>query len=165
MNATATAPLTGTMIAQFDLNTRLFKNVTADVSDEHARTRPNANTNHIAWIVGHTLSSRYMLANVLGVPDAEPFPDLYAKGKGLVVDATYPTLKELAREWPSISQKMIGRIRELTDAEMQADAPFPVPNGKRIIDFITFIGHHEAYMIGQLGILRRFFGYEAMKYN
>lgn len=162
--STAVAPLTEMLVKQFDLQTRLFTNVTVGVSDEHAHTRPNANTNHIAWLTGHTVATRYMLANIIGLPDAEPFPDLFANGKGLSAEVTFPSMRALLKDWPGITAKMMTRIQEMTEAELLADAPFAMGTGKRIVDFIAFIAHHEAYTIGQIGLLRRFFGYEAMKY-
>ena len=162
---TSVLPHIDSLARQFDLQSRLFTNVTVGITDDHAHTRPNANTNNIAWLTGHTVSTRYMLSNILGVQAAEPFPDLYANGKGMSAEARYPSMTALLKDWADISGKMMDRLRSMTEAELIADAPMAMATGKRVIDFAAFIAHHEAYTIGQLGILRRFFGYEAMKYN
>jgi hypothetical protein len=54
MNATL-APLRRTL----DLNTRLFLNALDGVDDKLATTRPNASTNHIAFVACHLVEARY----------------------------------------------------------------------------------------------------------
>lgn len=40
---TSVLPHIDSLARQFDLQSRLFTNVTVGITDEHARTRPNAN--------------------------------------------------------------------------------------------------------------------------
>jgi hypothetical protein len=106
-----------------------------------------------------------MIANVLGANVQEPFPHLFAQGKGMQKNEAYPSLTELTKGWDSVSQKLSEKLNSLTEAELNANAPFPTPCGTTIKDFLAFCAHHEAYTIGQIGIFRRFLGYPAMKYN
>ncbi|MBX2870703.1 MAG: DinB family protein [Saprospiraceae bacterium] len=156
------------VIDQFHLQTRLFENVVQDFREEHLHERLNGITNHVAWIVGHLVSGRYLAAYVLGVPAREPYPELFAKGKGLDEHTTYPSLAELTKDWPDISEKLLARLETLSERELNAEAPVPspmTPTNQSLRGFITFISHHEAYHIGQLGILRRYFDLEAMGYG
>ncbi|MCD6010968.1 MAG: hypothetical protein K0Q79_830 [Flavipsychrobacter sp.] len=153
------------LINQYNLQTRLFSNVTTGVNDTQAQQQMNPNTNHIAWLAGHTVSTRYMLANALGLQEKEPFPELYENGKGMDKTAKYPAMAELTRDWGSVSEKVGAALNNLTEEALQNKMPFAVPTGDTLGDFITFIIHHEAYTIGQMGISRRFFGLDAMKYN
>jgi len=148
----------------FDMQTYLFANVVRGISDEHAHVRPNATTNHIAWITGHLVSARFMLCNVLGANVAEPFPELFADLKGMEVNASYPTMEALTKDWSAVSGTLMERLRGMSVEELFAPASFPFPNGNRRVDQITFVAHHEAYTIGQIGLLRRYFGYPAMSY-
>lgn len=153
------------IITQFDLQTRLFKNVTTEVNDSDAQTQMNGNTNHMAWLTGHTVSARYTLANVLGITDQEPYPHLFAQGKGIDSDTTYPSMDDLRKDWDTISEKIRAVLEGLDEAALNQKAPFPVPTGDTIGQFVPFMMHHEAYTIGQMGIVRRFHGLDAMKYN
>lgn len=161
---TATSPMLTTLLGQFDLQTRLFKNATEGISDAHASKKPNEHTNHIAWLAGHVVSTRFMLANMLGVPAKEPFPALFENGKGLDPKVAYPSMNDLRKDWETISASMHNALKKISEDQLYAELPKGLPMGKRMIDFIGFIAHHEGYTIGQLGFLRRFHGYEAMKY-
>lgn len=153
------------LISQFHLQTRLFKNVTDSIIDAEAQTRLNGNTNHIAWLTGHIVSTRFVMANVLGVPVKEPFPELFENGKGMDPEVEYPSMNDLLKDWEGISGKILPVLEGLTDEALEQKGPFPVPTGDTVGDFVTFLMHHEAYTIGQIGIARRFFGREAMKYS
>jgi len=150
---------------QLNLQTKLFNNATVGVSDADSTTRLNDHTNHIAWLSGHVVSTRYMLASVFGLSAQEPFPTLFTNGKGLDPDATYPSMAELRKDWDSISAQLASAVENLTEEALGQKMPNPVPTGDTLGDFLNFILHHEAYTIGQLGIARKFFGLEAMKYN
>src|SRR5829696_4938062 len=86
------------LLAQFKLQERLFNNVLDGLKEEDALKRINANTNHIAWLTGHLVSTRFMMAGLLGIQLQEPFPELFANGKGLQADAKYPTLDLLRKD-------------------------------------------------------------------
>jgi hypothetical protein len=153
------------LAGQFDLQTRLFQNVVDQVTDGISTTRLNGNTNHLAWLVGHTVSTRFMLAKVLRMELQEPFPALFENGKGLDASAQYPSMAELTKDWASVSEAVSAAIKALPAEALGMVMPQPVPNGNTLGDFLAFIIHHEAYTIGQMGISRRFHGLEAMKYN
>jgi hypothetical protein len=161
---TSASPISD-LIGQFKLQERLFANVTSEIKNEDGQKRINQNTNHLAWLVGHTVSTRYMLLNVLGVNASEPFPDLFSQGKGMQENVTYPSVTDLTKDWSSVSQKLEERLNALNGSELEANAPFPTPLGPSIKNFISFCAHHEAYTIGQMGLYRRFLGYPAMKYS
>ncbi len=160
--ATSLQPL----IEAFKLQTRLFLNVTKDISDEHAVTGIGGSSNHIAWITGHLFSTRFMLGTVLGITDREPFPDLFERGKGIQEGATYPSMKELTNGWNEFAEKIISRLASMSEDELQAETPVQTAIAENTLrGFITFLCHHEAYHIGQISIVRRYFGYEAMSYS
>jgi hypothetical protein len=162
---TLTSPISA-LISQFELQTRLFNNVLDNVNDDHAHKPAKEDTNHLAWLTGHVLSSRFMMANVLGMIENEPHADLFGNGKGLQKDVKYPSINELRKEWNPLNEKLIAKLNSLTNEELNAKAPFPLPmSGDNIKTAIAFFAHHEAYTIGQMGLLRRFHGLPGMKYN
>ena len=153
------------VIETFKLQTRLFLNVTRDITEEHAKAHFGGSPNNIAWITGHLVATRYMLSTVLGLTDREPYPELFEKGKGIQDDVTYPSMDKLTAGWEDFAEKIIDRLESLTEDELQADPPIQTPIGDNTLrGFITFIWHHEAYHIGQVSILKRYFRYERMSY-
>lgn len=152
------------IISQFELQTSLMKNVTVGINDSDAQSRLNENTNHIAWLTGHIVSIRFMIAGALGSPTQEPFPELFENGKGLDNTAQYPSMEDLMKDWDSISEKDLQLMNQLTEEALSQKMPRPVPTGDTLGDFLVFLLHHEAYTLGQIGISRRFFGLEAMSY-
>jgi len=52
----------------------------------------------------------------------------------------------------------------LTDKILNSPMEFPLPAFRTHEGLWAFINHHQAYTIGQIGILRRGLGKEAMKY-
>ena len=152
------------VIEAFNLQTRLFLNVTKDITEEHAKANFAGSPNHIAWITGHLVSTRYMLGAVLGMTDTEPFPELFVRGKG-IQNVRYPSMDQLIAGWEAYAGKLIETLENLSEEDLQADPPIKTPIGDPTLrGFITFLAHHEAYHIGQLGLARRYFGYEPMSY-
>ncbi len=155
------------VIESFKLQTRLFRNVIKDITGEHAQAHFAGSPNHIAWITGHLVSTRYMLASVLGLTEREPYPQLFGSGKGIQDNASYPSMEELGEGWESLAEKIMTRLESLSEVELQSDPPIQTPVSENTLrGFITFIVcHHEAYHLGQLGLLRRYFDYEPMSYS
>ena len=153
------------LVNMFNLQTRLFNNVTADISDEDAGKQPNGHTNHIAWLTGHIVSTRYMLANSIGLSEQEPFPDFFGNGKGRDDSASYPLMSDLVSGWNSLADKIAEKLGSMDEESLSTEMPRAVPTGNTLGDFISFLIHHEAYTIGQIGILRRYWNMEAMKYS
>lgn len=152
------------VIKQLEFQTKLYGNATIGISDNDAIRQMNTNTNHVAWLCGHLVSTRYFLANVLGLNVQEPFPELFADRKGLQKDATYPSQELLTRDWAPISAILMAKLQTLTKEALNEKIPSSVPTGDTVEALIAFVAHHEAYTIGQIGLYRRYFGYEAMKY-
>lgn len=148
----------------YRLQERLFNNVTDSMVGNDG-ARPNEQTNHAAWLAGHLVSTRFMLANIFGIEEKEPHPALFGNGKGIDADATYPPVSESVASWNAINEKLNPALENVSDEMMAADGPAPVPMGKTMGDFLAFIAHHEAYHLGQLGMLRKYFGQEAMSYR
>lgn len=149
-----------------ELQNRLYNNVLEGVQDATADKTLNDNVNHIKWLAGHLLSTRCTLVNLLGHQVSEPYPALFEKGKGIDRDAQYPSLAELTNDWDSISEKLQAAVTGMTDEALAAEAPIQVPVADRsVLAMLTFFMHHEAYHIGQMGILRKYAGMEPMAYK
>ena len=153
------------IISQLELQTKLFKNATKGFNENNAG-KLNGEANHAKWLTGHTVSSRYALANVLGLNQSEPFPELFSNRKGRDDNAHYPSMNDLVKNWDDISGKLISRLKEMKESDFNAPEAFPTPTSDGTYKgLIGFFAHHEAYTIGQIAYARRIHGMEAMQYN
>ncbi|WP_299273527.1 DinB family protein [uncultured Psychroserpens sp.] len=148
------------IVGLFQMQTNFFNKSIDGITEEHATTRISEQVNHITWITGHIVSCRYMLCGMLGMQVSEPYPDLFGNLKKIQDDITYPSLNELSKALPDITNQLVEKLSSMSEEEFQKDA-----FGGKLIDIVLFFTYHEAYHIGQLGILRKALGYDALKHN
>lgn len=146
------------------LNTRLFLNCLDGVEDATARKRPSAETNSIGFLACHVLHARYYLASYVGLKPANPFQELFDSAHD-VNELEVPPLDELRSAWAELSAQLADRLPVLTEAELGRDSgqEFPVDDGT-VRGAVAFLVQHESFHIGQLALLRKYFGLEGMAY-
>lgn len=116
------------------------------------------NTAH--WVLGHLCVSRRYLARKLGAEIPEQgWEDLFGMNAEVGDTAGYPAPDALMEDIDD-SGKTIARL--LTELDPRAAAAewgsqFP-DGGKTIAEGARFLHFHEAYHLGQLGLLRRICG-------
>lgn len=153
-----------TIKQQFDLHTRLFNNVLDGISDTDTNSRANEHVNHLKWLAGHLCSARFGFKDLAQLDQADPYGDLFGHGKAINPEADYPSIENIRENWNAISGQISAAFDQLPAEALEANAPkVPIGDGK-MGDFLDFLMHHEAYHIGQMGILRRFLGKDAMSY-
>lgn len=148
-----------------NLNTKLFLNCFENVDEQIVKKQPNNKTNNMIFIACHLLDARYYLGNFIGLKLDNPFKELFDSANSIADMKEYPLFQSIKSEWEKISSHISGKLSELDKDFLQKETKqsFPV-NDKTILGAISFLVGHEAYHIGQLSILRKFFGLEAMKY-
>lgn len=151
-----------TVTTQFDLHTRLFRNVLEGITDQAATTRHNPNANHLTFLAGHLVFSRLLLKDFAGLPSDDRFAQFE---KNMDPAAAYLPLATILAKWDEIAEPMSAGLKAIPAEVLASNAPFPLPTGPTVQHFIDFMMHHEAYHLGQLGILRKFAGQEAMSYT
>lgn len=157
------------LLAAFRLNTRLFLNCLDGLSDELARSRPAAGCNSLAYIALHLHDARHYLAEYLGTTVADPFGPITAEARSIDDISVYPSLAEARTAWLEITEALERRFRELSDEELERPSPpqapdFPVDD-KTTLGGVAFLLQHESYHLGQLALLRRILGLEAMSWQ
>jgi uncharacterized damage-inducible protein DinB len=157
---------------QFVLHTRLFNNVLDDIEDDQGSERLGEHVNHMQWIAGHLTNSRYGAAAMLGLHARFPYADIYIDktnpppyNRAIDGHIKYPSLTEIKTSWNDLAPVFIEKISGLTNDELDAESKFMVPTGKTVLDFLSFIASHESYHIGQLSIIRKYLGKDAMSYR
>jgi hypothetical protein len=157
---------------QLSLNTRLFRNVLEGISETESVKRMNEHTNHLRWIAGHLTGLRYRNLVRAGLKPA-PFvqmdkyfiPDTPPPGNRPYDPALeYPELKELLHSWDLYSGPWIEAVGNSTPAQLATVLPSQLPLGNTLLDAYAFIASHEIYHIGQMSIIRRILGHDAMSF-
>lgn len=158
------------LIVQFDLHHRLFNNVLDGFSDEETtrRLHDNKNINHVKYLAGHLLNSQYGLAMIAGLNPEVKWNELFAvmgqsKAKD---DISYPDIEEIKAEWDGMYDQIREGLNALNEESLNAKPPEPFDRvANSVGELWTFINHHTAYHIGQIGLLRRGFGKKPMSYD
>lgn len=158
------------LIIQFDLHHRLFNNVLEGFTDEETNRRLHGiqTMNHVKYLAGHLLNSQYGLGIIAGINPVIKWNELFAvMGKSESKDNyPYPDIQEIKSEWNGMHEDIRNGLETLSRDKLPETPPAPFD---RVADSIgnlwAFINHHQAYHIGQIGILRRGFGKEPMNYQ
>ena len=155
------------LLAQFSLHNVLFNNVLDQITDEEANTSIAPPMNSFKWLAGHVLNSQGHLATLSGVDIAIPWARHFA-AKATDVKTVTPTLAEIKAKWNEIHPQLQASLENLSEEALNQAIEIPHPIAafdNTLGGFWAFINHHQAYTIGQMGILRRGFNKDAMKYS
>ena len=65
-----------------------------------------------------------------------------------------------------LAAHLAGSLEKVKGENLEAESEVPFPVGDRtVLGNVIFLLHHDTYHIGQIAILRKQFGYPAMKYG
>lgn len=147
-------------------NTRLFLNCLEGLTDVEAAARPNERTNSLAFVALHLVDVRFYLAGFLGVEAPNPYREMLEDVTRIEEIEAFPPLTELCRVWLEASLKVQRKMDALTDTELSAKSAESFPlTGDTVSDGLGFLLHHESYHIGQLALLRKYVGHEAVSWS
>jgi hypothetical protein len=154
------------LLAQYDLHNTLFNNVIADINDDEADVRLAPGISNVKWLAGHLVWGQRGLARMGNVPmDIEwigHFDSQADKKPGTEVKV--PSMEEIKQAWNHLAPLVRKGLEGLSADALNEPFEFPLPAFRTQEGFWAFINHHQAYTIGQIGILRRALGKDAMKY-
>jgi hypothetical protein len=162
------------LLAQYDLHNLLYNNVIKDISDEEANKCISDPMNSVKWLAGHLLWANGNLANIGGVKVDMPWRDhFHTKQGGSPVDfnapkSELPTLEQVKNKWNEFAPAIRAGLENLPDEALNSVVEFkhPIyPFDNTLAGLWAFLNHHQAYTIGQIGILRRGLGKDAMSYS
>jgi len=140
----------------YKLNTSVFDKVLEGFQDDRQFDRPAEKANSVNWVAGHMASSRYGVANMLGVNDKCPWGDLYDMGSDVADISKYPSLDEIKSAWKEISAKVLKGLEDVEEEQLIKEPPWKAPGVEHSIrGSVAFMSFHESYHLGQLGYLRK----------
>lgn len=150
------------------LKTQVFYNLGAlkmnleGVSHEESLVQPQPAGNCLNWIVGHILTNRAGMLGLLGKDpvwneeEAKP----YQRGSEPLTDpALAKNLDDLVAMLETSQESVLAGLAEISVEGLQAPAPSG-KEGETVETGLAALVFHEAYHVGETGILRRLLGHE-----
>lgn len=151
------------LVVQHELGAQVFAGNTAGLTHDESLVSPPGGGNCVNWILGHLVKSRNDELGLLGktpVFPPEKF-ERYNNGRPPITDAAEALdLKELCDDFAALQAPLVAALRTVEPeilARPVPDSPTGNPN-ETVGSMITAIAFHEAYHLGQIGLLRRTLG-------
>ena len=150
-------PVTGIL----ELNAALFRRALEGVDQASGERRPNDHTNSLAFIACHALDARFYLMKLAGHERTNPWQTLFDEATDISTMKEYPPLYEVLAEWDELHEATLGCLAAMTTAELdeESSARFPTED-RSILGGIAFLAFHEAYHVGQMGLVRKYLGFD-----
>ncbi len=148
------------VIGILELNAALFRRALEGVDQASGERRPNDHTNSLAFIACHALDARFYLMKLAGHERTNPWQTLFDEATDISTMKEYPPLYEVLAEWDELHEATLACLAEMTIAELDAESSARFPTEDRsILGGIAFLAFHEAYHVGQMGLVRKYFGF------
>lgn len=147
--------------SSMDISLHVLNQYIGDLSDADLLTRPGKGCNHLAWQLGHLISSEVNLLESVcpgkGASLPEGFAEKHSKETVGIDDADqFCTKKEYEELFQQVRSATTQALDELDDAALDAPAPdwireqFPT-----VGHMFTLIGTHPMMHAGQFVVARR----------
>jgi uncharacterized damage-inducible protein DinB len=158
---------TKTIAYQFGLCSYVLEKNLGGISHEESLINPQPGGSCLNWIVGHLTRTRNGALGMLGQKPLFPMADLDAyDDNGGVPFRPEKAMQfdELKRRFKALQEPLVNGLNRMSPDAMDQPAPFsPTGNPKETIGtLLASLAFHEAYHVGQSGILRRVIGREGM---
>jgi DinB superfamily len=115
--------------------------------------RPGGAGNPMLWIAGHATRVRSQFVGVLGQPHPLAWGDQFNRGGSSADDSKWPDVGEIVTAWTDIATVMQARLAEIAPEELASTTEAPSLDGT-LLGAVSLIAFHDAYHVGQLGMLR-----------
>ncbi len=149
------------IVTQFNICRRSVHRNLEGVSHDESMRRPEPGGNSANWVLGHLVSTRSRLLARFGEQPVldEGSTASYARGSDGNIERGVP-LEELLAALDRSQPLLVERLNRFSDAELSAKSPFSSPAGPdaTLGQALAAMAFHEAYHVGQLGILRHLTG-------
>ena len=147
---------------QIFFNLGALKMNLAGITHEESLIQPQPGGNCLNWIVGHILANRKGILGLLGKDPAwnneEAAP--YQRGSEPLTDPDKAKdLGEMVALLEAAQESILAGLSEISEEQLQAASPNE-KLGDTVETMLAGLVFHEAYHVGETGILRRLLGHE-----
>lgn len=149
------------LILQLEGSGALVATAIEDLTPDAWETRlGNGTVNHAAFIALHLLDVRCFILRALGEDAHHDFEERTRSARTLEGIAEYPNRDVILEAWGDVSERFRPALETVTAEWLDEPAPhrFPIGDETRL-GMLAFLVQHEAYHLGQLGMIRTALGF------
>lgn len=153
-------PALRTVSHLFSTTEKMLPEILSYLDEASLRFKPKGGANSALRLYAHLTVQRHRLVNALR-GEEKPIP--FEKDAGVFAKRTdvLPEKKEIDKAWKAISRRLHRTFDDLTAKQLagpgRGKGVFPTAD-ETLLGTITFIGHQEAYHVGQISYLARMQG-------
>jgi hypothetical protein len=147
------------LIAEFSRNKLILGHILADFTEEEIR-RTTGGGNPALWILGHIAMVRLSLGRRIGLEsDTRYWESAFGKGSDAAAPLPNVSKDSLLAEIEAGHGPLMNQISGLSAEQLSGDSGRQYPDGGNdVYGMIAFLAWHEAYHLGQLGLIRSCLG-------
>jgi len=130
-------------------------------TQEQSLVQPGPEGNCANWILGHMVNVHNGVMKLAGEAPVWENEQLAQAGWNPITDPSR------AIEWNSLRERFLGSrercvdaVRKMSDAAMADTVPDPFGGNTTRGELLSRLSYHQAYHVGQLGVVRRIAGLE-----
>lgn len=151
--------------AMFTNTDQVFRGALAGMTESAWLHRPG-DANHLAFLATHLVGARHYIVGFAGGTSTDPL-EVYHGGSRDIGDMDrFPSPQETLDAWNEVAPILLDALDAVGGEFLDEDSgvPFPTPGPARL-DALIFLAQHEAYHLGQMGLLRRISGLPAAEWR
>lgn len=147
-----------------DMSLFVLNTYISDLDDADLMRRPGPGCNHLAWQLGHLISSESQLVDSVCPGKGGKLPDGFTAAHskemtGVDDPAKFLTKAEYQQLFDKVRAATVAALEELPDAQLDAPGPEMFrKNFPRVGDLFNLIGTHPLMHAGQFVVVRRQLG-------
>lgn len=151
-----------TVIMQFETAKWALHQNLDGLSHEESLVTPEPGGNSPNWVLGHLVTGYGNLLEALGEESDSDEEQMapYQRGSGPLDPAKARPFAELLADFDQSHARVVAKVGALTPEELAAPSPVSPTNNpdETIGSFVGVLAFHQAYHVGQVGVLRRVVG-------
>ncbi len=151
-------------ILTYSVNSKLLVNSFKNVTNSDALKRPNRKTNSMMFLLLHIIDARYFILKQLDKEIKNPFGKYVDWANSIEDIKIYPKLNRVLTEWKVLNKIFMKKLETISSDKLKSKIEFQFPGGNTALNMISFLSEHEAYHVGQLGLIRKFLGFPSVKF-
>lgn len=158
-------PLIVPVRATLELNHALFLNALDGLDDAAGRRVVGRSARRVDHVAAHVLDARGFLGTLIGSEVRHGLAAVLSEAPSFDALGDRAPLGAIRTAWAALGPEIRRRLDGLDSAQLAVPSPHTFPIGDRsVLGAVTFLLQHEAYHLGQLGLLRRELGFPALQY-
>lgn len=148
-----------TMIDFYERNVEIIRMQTEGLSHEDSLIQLPFRANCLNWVVGHLVTNRCNILELLGAKDIRPEIDLdhYERESDPVIanEEGVLALSDLLLHLDETQNRLSKALEKETAKSLQRMAPYRTRPEQQVSYWLIFLFFHDSYHVGQTEILRQ----------